>query len=612
MVSRASAKVTAGMVARGRSLAEPRWSPDGRWLAYLESFDGRGDVMLVPADGGPTTRLTADPGSQPTASYGGGILGWLDAETVVFVAPPDGQLHALSIHGGPTRQLTHLTDRCAAPTATPDGRMLACMVTGKADQHIALVALSGDGWPVRASRGGDFVFDPTLAPDGALAWQEWNAPNMAWDGGYIRLHAPDGEVRTVDGGDHVSVAQPRFSPDGRTLAYVSDRSAWWNLWAYDLASGETRQLARDDAEHGGPTWGPGGQRYAWAPDGRRIALIRSSGGYSGVHQLDVASGELRALGPQDGSVQALSWSPRGDKIAVIWSRADRPTRLLTLDPERGAVTDVASGAPAGFEAAGTELPEAISWSTPDGATAHGLFSRPSGAERPPLIVRVHGGPTGHVEAGFDARTSYYLDRGWAVLQVNYRGSTGYGRAYHQALRASWGVHDVLDTVSGARWLAERGLVDGARMAVMGGSAGGYTVLLCLALHPDVFAAGVDLYGVSDLFALSEETHRFEAHYLDTIVGPLPETYDRYVERSPVTLADRITRPLLILQGDKDDVVPLAQSEAIHKKLAARGVPVELKVYEGEGHGWRKLATVLDELDRVDRFLRRHVLHVAQG
>ena len=606
------AKVTAGMVARARSLAEPRWSPDGAWLAYLESFDGRGDVMLLPADGGPTIRLTADPSSQPTASYGGGVLGWLDAETVVFVAPPDGQLHALAVRGGPARQLTRLTGRCAAPTATPDGRLLACMVAGKTDQHIALVDPSGEGWPVRASRGGDFVFDPTLAPDGTVAWQEWNVPNMAWDGGFVRLRTPDGVVRTVDGGDDVSVSQPRFSPDGRTLAYVSDRSGWWNLWAYDLTTGQTRQLVQDEAEHGGPTWGPGGQRYAWAPDGRRIALIRVSGGVSGVHLLDVATGELHALGPQDGSVQAISWSGRGDRIAAIWGRADRPTRLIALDPQTGAMTDLAHGAPAGFEAAGTPLPEAVSWPTPDGATAHGLFSRPPDAERPPLIVRVHGGPTGHVEAGFDARTSYYLDRGWAVLQVNYRGSTGYGRAYHQALRESWGVHDVVDTVSGARWLADQGRVDGARMAVMGGSAGGYTVLLCLALHPDVFAAGVDLYGVSDLFALAEETHRFEAHYADTIVGPLPETYDRYVERSPVTVADRVTKPLLILQGDKDDVVPLAQSEAIHKIVAARGVPVELKVYEGEGHGWRKLATVLDELDRVDRFLRRHVLRVARA
>jgi dipeptidyl aminopeptidase/acylaminoacyl peptidase len=256
----------------------------------------------------------------------------------------------------------------------------------------------------------------------------------------------------------------------------------------------------------------------------------------------------------------------------------------------------------------------VTWTASDGETVHGLLYLPAGraadAGPPPAIVRVHGGPTGLVEAGFDARTSYYLDRGWAVLQVNYRGSAGYGRAYRQALHDSWGLKDVDDTVSGARAIASRGLIDGDRMVVMGGSAGGYTVLLSMALHPEVFAAGVDLYGVADLFTLSEETHRFEAHYLDTIVGKLPETYQSYLDRSPVTIADKIKRPLLILQGDKDDVVPLAQSEAIYKKLQSRGVDVELKVYEGEGHGWRKLATVLDELSRVDKFLRRHVLHVA--
>ena len=247
---------------------------------------------------------------------------------------------------------------------------------------------------------------------------------------------------------------------------------------------------------------------------------------------------------------------------------------------------------------------------------HGLYYAP--AERaadagpPPVIVQVHGGPTGFVEAGFDAHTSYWLDRGWAILQVNYRGSAGYGRAYRQALHENWGVHDVEDTVSGAQELAQRGLIDGSRMVVMGGSAGGYTVLLSMAMYPEVFAAGVDRYGVADLFSLSEDTHRFEAHYLDTIVGPLPATYDRYRERSPLTLADKITRPLLILQGDKDDVVPLAQSEMIYKTLQSKGREVEMKVYEGEGHGWRRLATVMDELERVDKFLRRHVRKVAVG
>jgi dipeptidyl aminopeptidase/acylaminoacyl peptidase len=614
-------RVTAGMVARVRALAEPHWSPDGAWLAYLESFDGRGDVMLTRANGEPTRRLTADPGAQPTASYGGGILTWLDAETVVFVAP-DGQLHALGVNGGPTRQLTRVSGRISAPTASPDGRWIACMVSTRTDQQIVIVDPTGEEWPRRASREGDFVFDPAWSADGSLAWQEWSVPDMAWDASRIWLMTPDGERRVVDGGrdgdaEPVSAIQPRFSPDGKTLAYLSDRSGWWNLWLYDVASGTCEQLIHDEAEQGAPTWGPGGMRYAWSPDGRQIAVIRSANGCASVYLVNADTGAMQPRGPQDGSVQAVHWSPRGDRLAIVWGRADAPTCIGTLEtkPKNGGLTIIAEGAPAGFTPSDQQAcfalqPEPITWTSSDGATVHGLLYRPAGVERPPILVRVHGGPTGFVEAGFDGRTSYWLDRGWAILQVNYRGSAGYGRAYRQALHGTWGVLDVEDTASGARSLAERGLVDGERMVVMGGSAGGYTVLMAMALHPDVFAAGVDLYGVADLFTLSEETHRFEAHYLDTIVGPLPETYARYRDRSPVTLADKITRPLLILQGDKDDVVPLAQSEAIYRKLQARGVEVELKVYEGEGHGWRQLATTLDELDRVDKFLRRHVLHVA--
>jgi dipeptidyl aminopeptidase/acylaminoacyl peptidase len=206
--------------------------------------------------------------------------------------------------------------------------------------------------------------------------------------------------------------------------------------------------------------------------------------------------------------------------------------------------------------------------------------------------------------------AYWVDRGWAVLLVNYRGSTGYGRAYAQALREQWGLHDVTDTVSGARAMADRGWVDGRRMVVQGGSAGGYTVLLCLARHADVFAAGVDLFGVADLFKLAEETHRFESRYLDSLIGPLPATYTRYVERSPVTVADQIRAPLLVLQGNADEVVPPNQSQAIVDAVRAKGCAAELHLYPGEGHGWKKVENIADELTRVEKFLRRHVLRLA--
>ncbi|MFN8523867.1 MAG: prolyl oligopeptidase family serine peptidase [Chloroflexota bacterium] len=601
--------ISAAMVSRLRALAEPRWSPDGQWLAYLESFDGRGDIMLVPAGGGATRRLTSEPGAQRSASYGGGVYCWVNPKLIAF-ASPDGQLYAQPVVGGLSRKLTDVSGRCTAPVASADGSRLAVMVSTHDSQSIAVVPTAGPHWPSRVSHGGDFTFDPCWSPDGHIAWHEWSVPNMSWDGGQICMASPLGEVTTVDGGPDISVSQPRFSPDGSALTYISDRGGWWNIWLFDVSKGKTRPLVEEEAEHGGPVWGPGGMRYAWSPTGGEIAFIRTSEGRSTVQIVDVTTGDRRAVGPDGGSVQAVSWSPIGDRLALLWSRSDRPTRVSILHLASGALQDVALGAAEGYEAAATPAPENVTWPSTDGALVHGLLWRPRGATRPPLLVRVHGGPNGHVEAGFDPRTSYWVDRGWAVLQVNYRGSSGYGRAYLQALRNNWCILDANDAASGARHLAQSGWVDGDRMAITGGSAGGTTTLLALAHHPDVFAAGIDLYGVADLFALSEQTHRFEAHYLDTMIGPLPDSYALYRDRSPVNLTDRITKPLLILQGDSDEVVPRAQSEAIQRRLEGRDVPVELVIYEGEGHGWHKISTVEDELARSERFLKRHVLRIA--
>jgi dipeptidyl aminopeptidase/acylaminoacyl peptidase len=305
----------------------------------------------------------------------------------------------------------------------------------------------------------------------------------------------------------------------------------------------------------------------------------------------------------------LSWV--GDRLVAIRGGACTPAEVVVYAMLSGQRTTLARGPVAGFEAAGLVEPELVSWPGDDGGEVHGRLYRPAsppdGLERPPLLLQTHGGPTGQSLVELSPRIAYFVDRGWAVLAPDHRGSTGWGRLYTQAMAGRWGELDVADCAAGLRAAAERGWCDPRRMVPYGGSAGGFTVLLLLARHPDLCAAGVDLFGVADLFELDETTHRFEKHYLHSIVGPLPETAARYRERSPVNLADRITAPLLILQGDADKVVPPAQSQAVADAVEKNGGTVELHVYEGEGHGWARPETIQDELERVESFLRRHVL-----
>jgi dipeptidyl aminopeptidase/acylaminoacyl peptidase len=263
-------------------------------------------------------------------------------------------------------------------------------------------------------------------------------------------------------------------------------------------------------------------------------------------------------------------------------------------------------------AAELSTPQALTWATAGGDMVHGLFYAPrstrfQGLEQPPAIIYIHGGPTAQAVASFHSPTQFFTTRGYAVLQVNHRGSTGYGKAYVEALRGQWGVYDVEDTVSGAQYLLEQGLASAHHLVIMGGSAGGYTVLQTLVRHPGFFKAAICLYGISNLFTLAATTHKFEAHYLDSLIGPLPEAAALYRERSPLFAADRLRDPIALFQGEIDQVVPKAQADAIVASLKSRGVPHEYHVYAGEGHGWRKAETIAHFYTAVDAFLRQYVL-----
>ena len=590
-------RISAAMAAEGRTLAEPRLSPDGRRLAFLATTGGTARIVVVDADGGPEVVITTTPPPVPSQAYGGGAFDWLPDGAGVVYAGVDGGLWRQHVDGGPPARLVAGPGPVAAPAVAPDGTRVAYVVDTR---DIAVVGTEPDGpWPVRLSTGADFALDPAWSPDSrSVAWIEWDVPAMPWDESRVVVRDADasGEPKVVAGGEGVAVSQPRFSADG-TLGFIDDTSGWANVVAGDVRIDEP-------LEHGGATWGPGERSWCWSPDGGAVAYTRNEDGFGSLHVRDLRTGEDRRVGRAVHG--ALSWV--GDRIAAIRSGGITPTAIVVYDRD-GERRTIARGPVAGFEGVVAE-PEVVRWSADDGTAIVGRLYRPTDValgEPPPLIAWIHGGPTGQWDVSFRARFAYWTDRGWAVLVPDHRGSTGHGREFRQALHGRWGELDVEDTAAGLRAAAERGWGDPDRFVIMGGSAGGFTVLNVLASHPDLCAAGIDLFGVADLFDLDETTHRYEAHYLHSIVGPLPESADRYRDRSPVNRADAITAPLLILQGDADKVVPLAQSQAIHDRLRSLGRTVELHVYEGEGHGWGRPTTVIDELERTESFLRRHVL-----
>lgn len=594
-------RISATMVARSRGLGEPRLAPAGGRLAFVDSGAGRTGLTVVDLAGGPERTVTDDPLPAGVHPYGGGVFDWTpDGEALVYVGA-DGALWWQPASGGRARRVT-LPGPVAAPSVSPDGRRVAYVLDTR---EVAVASLEEGGpWPVRLSAGADFAMDPCWSPDGStVAWHEWDVPAMPWDESRIVTAPADGSARPVRvaGGNGVSVQQPRFGPSGR-LGYLSDASGWLNLWV------DGRAVLDEPREHGGPTWGPGQRSWAWSPDGASVALTRNEEGFGSLVVVDLDGGAVRPLGR--GVHGGVTWS--GGAVAAVRGGARTPFGVVVY--EDGVRRDVAVGPPAGFEPVLRE-PELVRWPSVDvgggvGSEVPGrLYPPTTGAlgEPPPLIAWVHGGPTDQWPVRFIPRIPYWQDRGWAVLVPDHRGSTGHGRAFLQALAGRWGELDTADVVAGLQAAVEQGWGDPARLVVMGGSAGGFTVLNVLASHPDLCAAGVDLYGVADLFDLEETTHRYERHALQSLVGPLPEAAGRYRRRSPVNRADCITAPLLILQGSDDVAVPAAQSRAVAERLRALGRPVELHVYEGEGHGWSRPDTVVDELGRTEAFLRRHVL-----
>jgi dipeptidyl aminopeptidase/acylaminoacyl peptidase len=513
-----------------------------------------------------------------------------------------------------TRAVAGKRHRYADGRVTPDGVLWIGVrerhtESGRsADVVNELVAIPTDGSnePRVIAAGRDFYSNPRISPDGTrFGFLAWNLPWMPWDG--CELHvaelASDGEltgvthIAGVDGQE--SIWQPEWSPSG-DLVFASDRSGWWNLER--IREGQRTVLYAAQAEFGYPAWTFGSRSFAFLADGRIVCGYDSEGlTYFGL--LDPKDGRLEHL-----DLELDSWgSPyvcaEGSQIVVIAGSATLPSRVLSLDVSSGAeqVLRTSSQLPVSTEY--FSVPHATEFPTEGGLTAHALvypptnpdFEAPEG-ERPPLIVMSHGGPTGNTTAMFGIDMQFWTSRGFAVVDVNYGGSTGYGRAYRERLNGEWGVVDLQDCVNAARYLVDRGEADPDRLLITGGSAGGYTTI-CALTFTDVFAAGATYFGIADLEQFAGgETHKFELQYEHTLVGPYPERADLYRARSPIHFVDRISTPMLVLQGADDKVVPPSQAELIVGALQERGVPHAYLLYEGEGHGFRKAENIVNSLE----------------
>ena len=598
-------------------LAEP-WldGDDAYWLEGRSAEGGRRTLLRHGLDGR-TVELTPAPfrvGNR-VHEYGGGSYA-VDAGRVIASSQADGRLWRLDPEG------------IADPVAiTPEGpwryadlwfdpglpRLYAVRETHDVERptdpllvvnELVALALDGSDGPGRVLvTGPDFVAGARPSPDGRrLAWLEWDLPDMPWDA--VRLRVAEvredgslGEPRTVAGGPGVSVIQAAWSPGG-VLHAISDETGWWNLYAFDGPQGPDgpkRNLAPMDAELGDPAWVFGRTSYAFTDGGAILAVARRDG----------RDGLLR-IAP-DGTVTPLA-SPFTEFDGL--RAAGAVALVIAAGPHDAGVVlrlDVATGEPRGVLARSLSVPldpaalpvaEPLTFPTAGGATARALYFPPTSGsyrgpdgELPPLLVLSHGGPTGAASSALSLDRAFFTSRGIAVVDVDYRGSSGYGRPYRDALQGQWGIADVDDCVAAARFLVERGSVDPRRLVIRGGSAGGYTTLAALTFRPDVFAAGISHFGIADLELIHRDGHKFESRYDEGLIAPWTDEGRKvFHERSPIHFLDRVRAPVLIFQGLDDRVVPPSQLDAMVEAFTARGIPHVAMTFEGEGHGFRKAET----------------------
>ncbi len=601
--------ITANLIARGavRLMQVVLDGEDIYWLESRPAEAGRYVIVKRTPDG-KISEITPAPFSARTTvhEYGGGDFA-VSNGTVYFSNFTDQRLYVQRPGTAPTPITPEKELRYADAVIDSLRNRLICVRedhTGAGREpvnSIVSVPLDGEGGRVLVS-GNDFYASPRLSPDGKkLAWLTWNHPNMPWDGTelWVAEIAQDGSVQNaqkVAGGPAESLFQPEWSPEGR-LYFVSDRTGWWNL--YRWCDGKIEALTEMEAEFGQPPWVFGMSTYAFL-SGRQIICAYAQRGVWHLALLDTTTKKPEKIETPYTEISYV----RATAHSVVF-RGGSPTEMLSivrLDLKTQRVEVLRRSSELSFDEGYLSGAQPIEFPTEGGKTAYAFFYAPKNKdfqappdENPPLLVFSHGGPTSATTSTLKLEIQYWTSRGFAVVDVNYGGSTGYGRAYRERLKGNWGVVDVNDCVNAAKYLAQQGLVDGERVAIRGGSAGGYTTLCALTFRR-FFKAGASYFGVSDLEALDKETHKFESRYNRSLIGPYPQRRDLYYERSPIHFADRISCPVIFFQGLEDKVVPPSQSELMVEALRKNKIPVAYIAFEGEQHGFRKAENIKRSLE----------------
>ena len=596
------------MVAAG-SLRLSGVAVEGDDIYWIEGRPGEGgrNVIVRRAADGHITDVTP-PGTNARTrvnEYGGGAYA-VSGGVVYYSEFTDQRLYRLAPGGAPD-PLTPPGDWFYADAAIDVARRrLVCVredhTQAGHEATTTLVTVPLDG-PATAGEvivtGHDFYSTPRFSPDGSrLSWLAWNHPQMPWDGTelWVAGVTPGGAIqapRCVAGGDAESIFQPGWSPDGR-LYFVSDRSGWWNL--YRQVDDRIEAVYPMAAEFGRAQWTLGACTWVF-PDPSRLLVAYSVDGRWRLATIDVSTKAFTAIPTDVEPADSLAATPT--HAVMVGGSALQSDAVVRIELDTGAVETIRAASTAAIGKGAVSVAEAIEFPTENGLTAHAFFYAPANeafaapsAERPPLIVVSHGGPTAATHARLNLEVQYWTSRGFAVIDVNYGGSAGYGRAYRERLKGTWGIVDVADCVNAANYLADQHRVDPARLIIRGRSAGGYTTLAALTFHPGRFKAGASHYGIGDLELLARETHKFESRYLDGLIGPYPEARDVYRARSPIHFVDQLACPLLLFQGLQDPVVPPNQAQAMADAVRAKGLPVALVTFEGEMHGFRKAESIV--------------------